>query len=420
LNTRKIEQVKHVIDACKVIRRNDPPVCWLTIKLHLSFDERQYADIIVTTSSGEKTSKLEFKSNDEYDNLQTGDHMIIWKVLGLCVANNTSLHELHIEFDIANFEAPGIGPVAAICLSQVYNGIKLCQSINSLFLDICPLQDAPMFDLNCFMKNSMGMVTLKLYCSASMPHHQSATVAYALENNSLYEIELYLDDEDGSTERILTACFNVTYLEINRPHNSYISSIATLLKNQDSTLAGLSIYESSIGNDDLSWLAQSLAENKVLRCLEIQCQPEVERDHFNTLLCDASSINDIKKSNHTFSRLSLTSNADGAALPLPQFAQDNLKLNGNANKDKVIHEKIMMYYFQGKFDVTPFVNMPLSAVPQVMSPVKGSNLSRQVAISRLLGSIPELYSVSNRDTQAAASSTTRLRRSSRLKCKRSY
>jgi hypothetical protein len=47
------------------------------------------------------------------------------------------------------------------------------------------------------------------------------------------------------------------------------------------------------------------------------------------------------------------------------LAKQSLKLNSeNENKDMVIRNKILMLYFVGNFDVSPFVNMPLSILPE--------------------------------------------------------
>jgi hypothetical protein len=102
-------------------------------------------------------------------------------------------------------------------------------------------------------------------------------------------------------------------------------------------------------------------------------------------------------------------------------------LNKNANKVKVIQDKIMKYYFVESFDLAPFANMPLSVLAQVMSlgrepkdenedsntllsmlqvgfeslddedlDADGVMSNKQNAIFELLRGIPELCNVSSR------------------------
>ena len=60
----------------------------------------------------------------------------------------------------------------------------------------------------------------------------------------------------------------------------------------------------------------------------------------------------------------------------------------------MIRDKILQFYFVGDFDVSPFVDMPLSVLPEVMGQIEASE--KQSAIYRLLHSTPELCNVSGR------------------------
>jgi hypothetical protein len=64
----------------------------------------------------------------------------------------------------------------------------------------------------------------------------------------------------------------------------------------------------------------------------------------------------------------------------------------NENKSKVICNKILQFYFVGKFDVSPFAGMPVSILPEVMGQIEGNG--KQSAIYRLLQCMPELFNVS--------------------------
>ena len=79
------------------------------------------------------------------------------------------------------------------------------------------------------------------------------------------------------------------------------------------------------------------------------------------------------------------------------LVEDCLKLNTNASKKTVIKTKVARYYFNGDFDISPFANMPVSVLPEVLSLIRGEiNTKQQSAIFQMLKCIPELCNVSSR------------------------
>jgi hypothetical protein len=106
------------------------------------------------------------------------------------------------------------------------------------------------------------------------------------------------------------------------------------------------------------------------------------------LLCDVSSIQSISNSNHTLESIDISGHE------LSSLSEQCLKLKNNGNKATVIRSKILLYYFVGEFDVSPFVDIALSVLPEGMSQVEGEN--NQSAIYRLPRCIPELCNVSGR------------------------
>jgi hypothetical protein len=62
----------------------------------------------------------------------------------------------------------------------------------------------------------------------------------------------------------------------------------------------------------------------------------------------------------------------------------------------------MQFYFVRKFDVSPFVGMPLSVMPQILSQIKGDN--KQSTIFRFLQCIPKLCCFSERISAQGPSS----------------
>ena len=76
---------------------------------------------------------------------------------------------------------------------------------------------------------------------------------------------------------------------------------------------------------------------------------------------------------------------------------DGLEKNKNANKQEVSSKKIARYYFVGKFGISPFADMPVTLIPEVLSLIEGGSKNKQSAIFRMLKCNPDLCNVSSRD-----------------------
>jgi hypothetical protein len=142
----------------------------------------------------------------------------------------------------------------------------------------------------------------------------------------------------------------------------------------------------------------------VMKDLRVFLRPEHVADDagwrsFNSekLLCDVPNIETISHSNHTLESISIDGNAPSA------LAKQCLWLNKCVDKAKVICNKILLFYFVGEFDVSPFSGMSASVLPEVMSQIEGSE--RQTALYRMLQCIPELCSVSDRNCSEQTSNT---------------
>jgi hypothetical protein len=104
------------------------------------------------------------------------------------------------------------------------------------------------------------------------------------------------------------------------------------------------------------------------------------------LLCNSTSIESIHNSNHMLINVADNENAIRTGI-----LGELLDINNNEDKAQVIRDKILKYYFVEDFDVTPFANMPVSVVPEVISHIQSE--TKQSAIFRLLKCIPELSNV---------------------------
>jgi hypothetical protein len=79
---------------------------------------------------------------------------------------------------------------------------------------------------------------------------------------------------------------------------------------------------------------------------------------------------------------------------LQHLQKQCLERNKKEDKAKVIGNKILRFYFVGEFDISPFSNMALSILPEVVSRIEGDG--KRSATYRLLKGIPDLCNVSDR------------------------
>jgi hypothetical protein len=119
------------------------------------------------------------------------------------------------------------------------------------------------------------------------------------------------------------------------------------------------------------------------------------QDALDKLLCDATTFESISASNHVLEKIELSPNPFRPhPMPLSRMAKECLELNKDLNKTQVICNKIFRFYFVGEFDVSPFSNMVVSVLPEVVSQIESTD--ELSAIYRLLRHIPELCNVSER------------------------
>lgn len=109
-------------------------------------------------------------------------------------------------------------------------------------------------------------------------------------------------------------------------------------------------------------------------------------EFLSSVLCDPSSIESIRNSNHTIEQIQCSpehiwNNEEGILIG------DLVELNKNPNKEQVSRIKILRYYFAGEFIISPFSTMSASVLPNIMSVTRGYQRSRQSgnlrAIARL-------------------------------------
>eukprot|EP00956_Cyclotella_meneghiniana_P033491 scaffold96532_cov31-Cyclotella_meneghiniana.AAC.1 len=372
-----------------------------------------------------------------------------WKEIGQAIGRSTVLRQLTIYLS---------GAGEGDCVNAFLNGIKRNTSLQSLSMSI---DGFSMFDLEYFMTNNRQLNKLGLFNGSSSDYgpfsdygpllsFQGRTIATAVTNypslkklymscnfeyNDSFEdsnsddsfddsdsfqdsnSENYNSDYDSfemikanydSFEQILLACSNIKDLRVRCNRISNCNDVADLLRNTTTQLRCLHIFE--VVDGGVPVITAGLVGNNSLERLGLPKPLDKDDLKFiGQVLCDKSSIQSIRNSNHTLESIHDTTHSipheledmfpDDENFPQlivpdeysPQFIVDIvdcLTLNKNEDKRKVVRQKIAKYYFVGDFDVSPFDCMPLSAMSEVLSTIGGENQCS--AIYRMLKTIPAL------------------------------
>ena len=366
----------------------------LRINLHVRFAEL----IVVRHSNDEVLSYGRCHSN-----------VVVWRILGQAVGGSHALEELEIQnLSLLSY----IDPLIAESLGAFYEGAAGNASIRRLRLGLLSSSQVPMFDLNHLVQNNTSLEHV-FFCTEPAQQYllhtdQSLAILEAVRNTGALEsLEIghfNLHDDRHILRDIISACLRVKDLTLNVVGMDLpYEAIASLLQNNQAVLTTFHCAVTGINqlpnidqlpdivvNSKISNIATSLRTNDKLEALHIDTFKRGDLDFtpFEHILCDPTSIESIHNSNHT---LQTFTGSDCSEL-----IQVCLTLNSNTNKQKVIHQKIARFYFKENFDVSPFLSMPTSLLPDIIGMIQGDEKTKCYAIFRLLRRIPDLSKVSDR------------------------
>jgi hypothetical protein len=408
--------VLSLTEACKLLER-EPRIEWGLVAVYTG---QQSIDGSINVWGVSPRGATPF---DFIDQVFDAD---VWTRFGRAVRNSRTLNHIILRrpevWRGANIiPIDGDLPVAAArCIGAFFSEVKHSKSISRAEID---LRGAPMEHLCEFVQYSEALVDLRLsskepylgLSSATVSLEQSTHLSSAIVGSiKLREVNFCVDirnccfEDDGSFERLLEGCSKVPWLKVFCEHNWQSTAVAALLRNASIEISQLDMYlKYNLDREQVARdISSSLLGNRYLRSLWIaggswQTDDEPsyapfedyswELDHVGVknLLCDVSSIETIVNSNHTLTSIYVEGHDPS------RFAIQCLNLNKNGDKTKVIRDKIRQFYFVGEYNISPFTNMPLSILPEVMSSIKGND--KQSAIYRLLRGIPEVCNVSGRE-----------------------
>jgi hypothetical protein len=352
--------------------------------------------VYCTEIDGHLMVKFFINKKDFYLSTEDLNDVAFLRRLGRSISNIPTLH--HLDIDTYRLPDNEDTQPLAECIGVVCGELKNNTSVEELHFRFTTNPQFSLFDLGYFLRNNANIKQLRLSNLGRVTLEQSHIISTVLESVQLrtFEIESFNGfNNDGSFQQIVSACLGIETLKVQCDRNFQFTAIAALLRNSRASLQQLIVTSSGRGMNGsdkilaLEEIAASLVDNSRLRVLRVALHFDSQEvlDNFEKLLCDSSSIEHICNSNHVLEETNF--------YRLSARAQECLELNKDENKNKVIRNKIMQYYFTRDFNLAPFVSMPLSVLSEVMS--KGESMSnKQTSIFELLRGIPELCNVSSR------------------------
>ena len=256
--------------------------------------------------------------------------------MGQALGSNNTLKELSVNADLDLNTA--INPVSARCLEAFYDGLKENRSIEELSMDIFPSKYVPMFDLGYFIRNNSNLKDLNLSSEEQLTGEQCLTISNALKGASLRKFNMhkckFMDSQ--SFEQVMISCPNVKALVLRCQTSSESAALASLLQDPKATLSELHLYD--VSNDGMPIITTSLRRNTTVKKIYFWLNFDGDLDTFAPLLCDASTLESIRSSNHVLEEIN-TPNCQ-----LPQYVEQCLMMNRLEDKDEVIQKKIEQLY----------------------------------------------------------------------------
>jgi hypothetical protein len=352
------------------VERNAPPIEKISVyeeldRVGVILSSSSYNDFVTNEQNGEDDNRF-FHRKYFFCNWTE------WRRLGRAVNSNPTIRCLTIRIDPHRFlNDHRFVERRARCLEAFYTELKNNKTIEHLnFLPRGDFLRSSSLGLIFFLQNNTNLKNLSIEAYLS-PNHidvltpvlpRLETLTLWLNPNTATALAALLQDPGAKLQHLFFTVF------------------------QDTLIKTL-ILASLVGNTKLRSL-------KLGHGRSTQWFDDYFHNAFDNVLCDYSSLENICNSNHTLETVFRggTPLHPRYQLQLSALTRDCLELNKIENKNKVIHNKVMRYYFVGDFDVTPFANMPLFFLPKIMSMIKGRS-NQQNAVFKLLRAIPGLCNV---------------------------
>ena len=338
-----------------------------------------------------------------------------WRRLGAAVRNSTFQRLVIINHSTRDTEQQ--------CIDAFWREAKHTKSIDNIHIDT---NAGPMEHFAWLIQHSNASILMIGSRSAAMGMslEQSAVLSTAIRTKQwkeIYHRKCYF--QDGSYEQLVGSFARSDKLSLSCQSQSQFTALAGLLQDTTRIITHIDLWLEETVDLDHEQAARTITESVVgntqLQRLNIyHVQSHVFSDKelsysrawncFEKLLCDAASIERISNSNNTLVEFSYRicrlnhSLADFGYYHTPTIWEKRpfvrvrqcLDLNRNEDKAEVTRNKILQFYFVGEFDLSPFSNMAVSVLPEVLSRIEATD--KLSALYRLLQGIPNLCNVNDR------------------------
>lgn len=310
------------------------------------------------------------------DDMPTVRH---WLELGRNIGMNTHMKELALSgVDESSIEDEGERIASPENMRIFLDGLASNRSLRSLFLEGFDFDLVE--GLGPLLTYNRNLVELGLHnCNLNAQDIGGISAAFRLRIKIIKITEAVRGDEIvRAIVELAGACPQLKKLTIGewyRESTQCCTEVARLLEDRDTKLKCLYLSEqNNIDDDGVEVLANAVAHNKTLTRLALNCNSGITSRGWGSLLrvvCDTSSINATKESNHTLEHLwddifdrGRTDFSDSMNLPADLLFC--LKANEDGNDSEAARKKIFHFHFNGNFNIAPFNSMNLELLPTAL------------------------------------------------------
>ena len=292
-----------------------------------------------------------------------------WERLGYIIGNNTIIQELKLlgrrDLDVG----------------EVFLGLQLNQHIQKLVFYGIDLRDTvKMNSLAPFLCNNPVLKKIDLSnCNLNsdgvniLAEALSNRLRDTLENINLSENDFRTAHLDSLTT-VLAKCRRLKLLSLNSNGIGEMGclSIANLLKSTESSNIGhVDLSGNAIDSQCAILLAESLTNNTKMKTLQLWGNKLITAKGWEAMLklvCDSSSIEAVKTSNHILHNIPTTHRLLVSLLGIDDanLFRASLRMNNRSNKNMAIRQKLIWTHSRGDLNVGSST-VPACIMPDIIS-----------------------------------------------------
>ena len=278
--------------------------------------------------------------------------------LGASIGRNTVLELI----DIYNADRWPHDPTT---IASFIQGLQQNKSISSLKIGNCRTRERCCELLQAFNDGCLRDITiLRCILGGEMDHDLATTLS---SNTNMETFTIHLTELNTELREYVSAMGRHERLHTLNFSNNFIGragcdALSNLLKNPNSNLLTLKLYDNRLDDMCVATIADALIINRKLQRLDLDRNAQITSDGlevFKQVLCDTSSINATFLSNHSLNEIECDSK-------VPEDLWDILQLNCGV-EDEVLVAKCKVLCCHQHLDMKPFFEWDLGVLPRVVS-----------------------------------------------------